>query len=98
MSGSRRDRCELVVDLLRAARNGARKTQIFRAANTNHSRGSDYLEACMDEELLRENDGRYRLTSKGREILDRWADVEDALPVLGNSALDGQATAVAHTP
>lgn len=93
MSGSRRDRCELVVDLLRAARNGARKTQIFRAANTNHSRGSEYLDACVDEDLLREDNGVYRLTARGKEVLDRWATLEDVLPVLGNSALKSQAAA-----
>lgn len=98
MSGSRRDRCELVVDLLRAARNGARKTQIFRAANTNHSRGSEYLEGLVEEDLLREDDGRYRLTRKGREVLDWWAEVEEALPVLGNSALRGPSASVAGSP
>lgn len=98
MSGSRRDRCELVVDLLRAARNGARKTQIFRAANTNHSRGSEYLEELVEEDLLREDDGRYRLTSRGREVLAWWAEVEDALPVLGNSALQSPSASVAGSP
>lgn len=96
MTGSRRDRCELVVDLLRAARNGARKTQIFRAANTNHSRGSEYLEACVEAGLLREEDGLYRLTRSGRDVLDRWVDVEEALPVLGNSAVEAQPSAVSR--
>lgn len=82
MPGSRRDRCELVIDILRAARKGARKTAIFRAAKTNHSRGSEYLEDCVEAGLLKEVDDRYRLTSRGREVLDCWSDLEEALPVL----------------
>lgn len=82
MSGRRRDRCECVIDLLRAARTWSRKTAIFRKANTNHTRGSEYLEACVEAALVAEREDRYMLTDRGREILDHWAVVAEALPVL----------------
>lgn len=82
---SRRDRCELVIDLLRAATNWNRKTEIFRRANTNHSRGSQYLEACVKAGLVRKKDSRYKLTASGRDVLDHWHALAEALPILEES-------------
>lgn len=80
MKAGKRGTTEILADILRAARDADRKTNIIRQANTNHLRGTAYLEACLTANLLRRRNERYSLTEKGSDLLEHWGEVEQLLP------------------
>ncbi len=75
----RRGGFEIIVDILSAAIDGAKKTEIVYKANLNFNRASNYI-AYLDEKQLIENTGKgYRTTEKGKEFLHDYQKLRDQL-------------------
>ena len=62
----RRSRNDIVIDILRVAMNGAKKTHIVYEANLNSSIAKKYLEMLNEKELTRQENGLIITTDKGK--------------------------------
>ena len=62
----RRSRTDIVVDILRVAMNGAKKTHIVYAVNLNFNIAHKYLEMLKEKELIRNEKGLFITTDKGK--------------------------------
>lgn len=76
MLTEQRGAMEILADVLEAAQEADRKTAILRAAGLNHTRGTRYLELCLELGLMDVGEGCYELTADGRRFLDHWAGIE----------------------
>jgi len=75
----RRGGFEIVVDILSAAIEGAKKTEIVYRANLNFKRAGNYL-AYLEEKRLIENTGSvYLTTEKGQDFLLDYQKLKDSL-------------------
>jgi predicted transcriptional regulator len=78
--GKRRDRLEVIKDILKVADNplGANKTRLVYMSNLNFNRLSVFLVFLLEKELLEKDgdDNVYRITSKGREFLHQLDKTE----------------------
>jgi len=62
----RRSRTDIAEDVLRVAINGARITRIACEANINSNIAHEYLEMLKDKELIRNENGLFITTNKGK--------------------------------
>ena len=74
MGGHRRDKLEVMADILEVALGGANKTRIMYRANLNFLRANRYLSELLGIKLVvleRDSDGMalYRTTDEGRVFL-----------------------------
>ena len=78
--GKRRDRLEVVKDILKVADNprGANKTRLVYMSNLNFNRLSVFLVFLLEKELLEksEDENIYHITFKGREFLQQLDKTE----------------------
>lgn len=79
ITDERRCHVQLTAELLEAAERPTNKSTLFRRANLNHSRGSQYLEALEEGGLVERSSRTYHLTTDGQEFLDRWKRVQELL-------------------
>jgi predicted transcriptional regulator len=83
LTGKRRDRLEVVKDILTVADNprGANKTRLVYMSNLNFNRLSTFLDFLLEKELLVKNDEEniYNITPKGREFLHQLDKTEKML-------------------
>ena len=81
--GKRRDRLEVIEDILKVANNprGANKTKLVYMSNLNFNRLSAFLQFLLEKELLEKNgeENIYNITSKGREFLKQVDKMEAML-------------------
>lgn len=81
--GKRRDRLEVVKDILSVADNprGANKTKLVYMSNLNFNRLSVFLQFLLEKELLQKNEEEniYNITVKGREFLHQLDITEKML-------------------
>lgn len=77
-----RDSAQVIADILRVVKERpTRKTPLFRSANLNHVRGNEYLDACMQLGLLKEQEEHYLATERGIEFLRYWRKIEKRLSI-----------------
>jgi predicted transcriptional regulator len=69
-----RDRLEIIVDILNAAGQGAKKTKIMYAANLSYRLLEKYLHETTKMGFIYHNGGGYEATDKGRTFLEKYAD------------------------
>jgi predicted transcriptional regulator len=78
--GKRRDRLEVIKDILKVADSpyGANKTRLVYMSNLNFNRLSVFLIFLLEKELLEksEDENVYHITSKGREFLQQLDKTE----------------------
>jgi predicted transcriptional regulator len=83
LTGKRRDRLEVVKDILTVADNprGANKTRLVYMSNLNFNRLSTFLDFLLEKDLLvRNEEGNiYNITVKGREFLHQLDKTEKML-------------------
>ncbi|MEM2341301.1 MAG: winged helix-turn-helix domain-containing protein [Candidatus Bathyarchaeia archaeon] len=76
---SRRSRTEIIAEILRIAKGGARKTRIVYGANINFKLLSEYLKKLEKAGLIIEESGKnsiIRTTEKGIEYLRQYENLE----------------------
>jgi len=71
----RRDKHDIVLDILNVAKNGKRKTHIMYKAKLSYDQLKAYLGLLSDRGLLEENDGFYRTTSKGLDFIKTYEEI-----------------------
>ena len=65
----RRDRHDIVVDILRTAKGGIKKTNLMHRAKLSHTQLKVYLLVLNDNGLLENSDGLVRTTPKGLQFV-----------------------------
>jgi len=68
-SSRRRDRHDIVVDILKTAIGGIKKTNLMHRAKLSHTQLKVYLHVLNDNGLLESSDGLVRTTSKGLQFV-----------------------------
>jgi len=71
----RRDKHDIVLDILKIARSGKRKTHIMYKAKLSYCQLKAYLELLNDRGLLESNDGFYHTTSKGLNFIKIYEEI-----------------------
>lgn len=71
----RRDRHDIIVDILKIAREGKRKTQIMYKAKLSHAQLKLYLELLRHSGLLESNDGVFKTTKKGLQVIKDFESI-----------------------
>lgn len=71
----RRDKHDIVLDILKIAKGGKRKTQIMYKAKLSYDQLKAYLELLNDRGLLESNDGFYHTTSKGLDYIKTYEEI-----------------------
>jgi predicted transcriptional regulator len=71
----RRDKHDIVLDILKIAKGAKRKTQIMYKAKLSYAQLKAYLELLNDRGLLESNDGFYHTTSKGLEYIKTYEEI-----------------------
>lgn len=83
MEGKRRDKLEIIEDLLETADNpkGARKTTLVYRSNLNFTRLEHFLPFLLEKGLIElvEEDTVYMTTSRGRQFLKQLRDMQKML-------------------
>lgn len=74
--GSYRSKLDIIADILHVANQGAKKTQIMYQANLSYRLLSRYLSEVSKACLIRfeRKERCYKVTSKGREFLEKYKD------------------------
>ena len=66
VSITNRSRIDIVIDILKVAMKGARKSNIVSEANLNFNVVQRYLEMLKEQELIRHENGFFITTNKGK--------------------------------
>lgn len=75
----RRGKLEIIADILSVTQKRAKKTEIVYKANINFTRVEKYLPYLMELGLIKQIDGEYLITEKGREFLRDYENVKEQL-------------------
>ena len=70
--GSHRNRLQIIAEILRIVRRGARKTHIMRQARLSYTLLCRYLTEVVNADLVYFEDENYVLTGKGQRFLDKF--------------------------
>jgi len=65
----RRGRHGIVVEILKIARNGAKKTNIMYKARLSYSQLEKYLNALKEADFITEESGTWKTTEKGFHVI-----------------------------
>ena len=65
----RRGRHDIVMEILKIARNGAKKTNIMYKARLSHSQLEKYLNALAKEGFINEESGVWKTTERGLDVI-----------------------------
>ena len=79
----RRDKLDIIAEILTIAQDGLLKTQIMYRANLSFAQLNEYLEFLIKMELLEiEKENRkttYKTTNKGERYLEKYEDISGLL-------------------
>lgn len=67
----------MVMDLLESCIEPVPKTHLFRQANMNFDQGETYLDLCVEEDLVRRDNGAFVLSDKGEDVVQGWQRVAE---------------------
>ena len=76
----RRSNLEIIAEILRIARRGAKRTRIVYGANLNFKMLREYLDKLQEAGLItisREDGGLIKTTQKGQEFLQRFYGLKE---------------------
>jgi len=65
----RRGRHDIVMEILKIARNGAKKTNIMYKARLSHTQLEKYLNALRKEGFINEESGVWKTTERGLDVI-----------------------------
>jgi len=69
-SGRRRARHDIVVEILKNAKNDVRKTHIMYKVGLNHTQNEQYLNALKKAGFLTEDSGMWKTTEKRLHVIE----------------------------
>jgi predicted transcriptional regulator len=69
-SPRRRGRHDIVMEVLKSAINGAKKTTIMYKANLSFTQLENYLNALKEADFLTEESGIWKTTEKGLHVIE----------------------------
>jgi len=72
MNGKRRSRLDIMADMIKTARHGARKTQLVYRCNLNFKIVKRYIGYLLDNGFFTHDPPRYYATEKGCMYLTRY--------------------------
>ena len=72
---ARRNRMDIYVDILNAAREGAKKTHLVYQANLNFKIVKGYLEKLTEVGFLKKTGKFFVTTPKGSQFIDQYKDI-----------------------
>jgi predicted transcriptional regulator len=75
----RRDKSEIIADILSAALKGAKKTKLAYKANITPRKIGDILSFLIEKGLIEHTNGEYKTTSRGKEFLVNYLHMKDQL-------------------
>jgi predicted transcriptional regulator len=82
-SRKRRDRLNIIAEILEISKNGSLKTQIMYRANLSFAQLNEYLELLLDIKLLQETaedkKNMFRVTAKGDKYLENYYKIKELL-------------------
>jgi predicted transcriptional regulator len=70
---------DIIVDILSAAGEEAKKTHIVYSANLNFARADEYLQYLVDKELISNMSREYKTTQKGEDFLHAYQEMRGRL-------------------
>jgi predicted transcriptional regulator len=70
IGGRRRDRHDIILDILRSATKGIRKTNIYFKARLSSTQGARYLPALEKAGFIAEDAGLWKTTEKGLHVIE----------------------------
>lgn len=82
MINNRRESYEIASDILKVARNGAKKSHLVYKANLNFSVIRKYLEVLLQSGLLMRTNRTYRTTEKGKTYIASFGALEETLTTI----------------
>jgi predicted transcriptional regulator len=83
----RRNDLDICADILKVAKNGAKKTQMVYKANLNFNIVKRYIKRLTDSGLLESVNGLFFATDKGSQFLARYREFVEPLSVLRGNEL-----------
>jgi len=75
----KRQRIEIMAQILAFCMHATRKTRIMYKNNLNHAQLKDYLTLLTSQHLLAHNSDTYLTTEKGYRFLEAFAQLKDVL-------------------
>mgnify|MGYP000047012160 CR=1 FL=1 len=75
----RRDKCEIIANILLIARKGAKKTHIVYKTNLNFKLVSKYLSLLEAKGLIEKRGRNYTTTEKGEKFLQIYNELKELL-------------------
>lgn len=70
-----RDRHDIVIEILKKARTGKKKTEIIRDVGLSYLQTKQYLNTLIEKGLLEiDEERRFKTTKRGLEFLEKCAD------------------------
>lgn len=76
MKAKHRSRERIIYEILKISRDPSNKTRLVFGANLNFQIIEGYLEDLKSSGMIREENGIFRATSKGREYVEKYRDLE----------------------
>jgi len=73
----KRNKYEIIYDILSICENGARKTWVIYRANLSYGLTNEYMKKLMDAGLIEWKDSIYYLTEKGKKLLELLKDYKE---------------------
>ena len=72
----RRDRHDIIVEILKTAKGGEKKTYIMYKARLSHSQLKLYLDLLNQNGMITNYDGVYKTTSKGLNFIREFESID----------------------
>lgn len=69
----KRDRHDIVFEILKKAVSGKRKTEIMREVGLSYTQSKQYLSMLLQKGLLEIGDNKFKTTEKGLEFVNKCA-------------------------
>ena len=90
MAGKKRDRLELIYDILMTVRRNGNQvgpTKLLQASNLSSQMFRDYINELLDKEFIEEiyikNKKKYALINKGNEFIDKFREIKEFMEGFG---------------
>jgi len=74
----RRNDIDICAEILKVAKDGAKKTRVVYRANLNFTSVKNYLRRLMDGGLLKKDGAEYKTTEKGTEYVRQYQALREA--------------------